>query len=183
MIHHQFSAGLGSWSPPLKIHQTHQLSNRATKTGKIFPRLQKSYKARPRNPQKTISVNKVFLQYLLCRSLESGAPSDEISCQKSIKKKTWKQVRNKIEISRLGGQHNFRSQNHTKIDKNPVPDHFMSILLLPWSSSVVPRCQKGSPGCPRDAKVVTQGAKMEAPSLQNGNRQKLVRDHCSSWKQ
>ena len=34
-----------------------------------------------------------------------------------------------------------RSRTHSKIDKNPVICNFVSILLLPWSSRVAPRCQ------------------------------------------
>ena len=81
------------------------------------------------------------------------------------KKVTWKQTRRKIEISSLGIQKaiKIRSKNRSKIDGNLVPDHLMSILLLPWSSRVVPRCQNGPPGCSQGAKLVSQGVKMEAP--------------------
>ena len=77
---------------------------------------------------------------------------------------TWKQTRFKIKISSLGVQKafKFRSQKQSKIDENPVPDHLASILLLPWSSRVVPKCQDGPPGCSQDAKTVPQAVKLEA---------------------
>ena len=61
-----------------------------------------------------------------------------------------------------------RSRNHSKIDQNPVTGNFVSILLLPWSSRVVPRCQNGLPRCARRAKV-PQNIKMETPNPPNGN--------------
>ena len=56
-----------------------------------------------------------------------------------------------IETSSLGTQQTFKikPRNHSKINKNPVPDHLVSILLLPWSSSVVPRRQNGPQGAPQ----------------------------------
>ena len=36
--------------------------------------------------------------------------------------------------------------------------NFVSILLLPWSSRVVPKCPNGLSRCSRDAKMATQGA-------------------------
>ena len=51
-----------------------------------------------------------------------------------------------------------RSRNHSKIDLNPVTGNFLSILLLPWSSRVGPRCQNCIPRCFRATKITTQGA-------------------------
>ena len=62
----------------------------------------------------------------------------------------------------------MESQHHPGIDGKPVPDHFASILLIVWSSRVVPRCQNGPLGCSRVANMVLQGAKMETPSLVKG---------------
>ena len=50
------------------------------------------------------------------------------------------------------------SRNHSNIDENPVICNFVSSLLLPWSSRVVPKCQIGPPRCSRDAKMAPQGA-------------------------
>ena len=63
---------------------------------------------------------------------------------------------------------------NSKIDKNSVPGNFVSILLLPWSSRMVPRCQTGLvlprhqndyPRRSRGAKMVSQGA----PGMQKWN--------------
>ena len=51
-----------------------------------------------------------------------------------------------------------RSRNHSRIDENPVICHIASILLLPWSSRVAPRCENCVPMCSRDAKMASQGA-------------------------
>ena len=63
-----------------------------------------------------------------------------------------------------------RFQNHPKIDENPAPDHFVSILLFPWSPKVVPRCQNRPPGCPKVLKhgciIASQGVS-EVPKRQN----------------
>ena len=50
------------------------------------------------------------------------------------------------------------SRNHSEIDQHPVICNFVSILLLPWSSRVVPKCKNGPPRCSRDAKMTPQGA-------------------------
>ena len=77
---------------------------------------------------------------------------------------TCKQARKQMEMSSLGAQKAFkiRSQKHPKINENPVPDSLESILLLPWSSKVLPRCQNGFPGC--------QNGGTKPP---NGNRKEL----------
>ena len=46
------------------------------------------------------------------------------------------------------------SRNRPKIDQNPIPDSDVSFLLLPWS-----------PTTAQGAKMVPQGAKMQAPGL------------------
>ena len=63
------------------------------------------------------------------------------------------------------------SQNHFKIDENPVPDHLVSMLLLPWSSRGVPRCQNGRPGCSRGIKMVSKW-KHGAPQMTTPRSQK-----------
>ena len=80
------------------------------------------------------------------------------------KKIAWKPFRKEIEISSLGAQKAFKieSQNQFKIDENTVLDPLVPILLLPWTSEVLRKCQNGP-----------QGAKMEAPSHPNGNRKEL----------
>ena len=52
----------------------------------------------------------------------------------------------------------------SKINEEPVPEHLVSIQLLPWSSKAAPQCQNCSPGCSRGAKIVPQATKMDAPS-------------------
>ena len=42
---------------------------------------------------------------------------------------------------------------------------FVSLLLLPWSSRVVPRCQNGLPRCSRDAKMAPRMSKRMAPRM------------------
>ena len=53
-------------------------------------------------------------------------------------------------------------------------DHLVSILLLPWSSRVVPRCQSGPPGCSRGAKMVPRMPKWrhQAPQMATPRSQK-----------
>ena len=54
--------------------------------------------------------------------------------------------------------------NHPKINEKPLPDRFVSILLLRWSSMVVPRCQNGtSPKVLPRYQNASQCVKMEAP--------------------
>ena len=78
----------------------------------------------------------------------------------------WKRARKEIEISSLGAKTAFANQSQinetSQINENPLPDSFESILLLPCSSKVLPRCQNGP-----------QGARMEAPRAPNGNREEL----------
>ena len=78
-----------------------------------------------------------------------------------MKQVTWKQARKQTVNSSLEANQAFNivSQNHSKIYSNPVNYDLESILLLPWSSSL-----NAPPGCARGAKMVPQGAKMEAPS-------------------
>ena len=77
---------------------------------------------------------------------------------------SWKHARQEIAISSLNAQKAFKigSQNQLKTKENPVPNHLVSILLLPWSSKVLSRCQIGPPRC-----------NMEAQSLPNSDREKL----------
>ena len=92
-----------------------------------------------------------------------------------INKKTfWDQARKKMKFwaSWIQKAPINRFQNHPKIDENPAPDHFVSILLLSWSSKVVPRCQNGPPVCSRSVKMLAQNIKMETPNPPNGNLEK-----------
>ena len=61
-----------------------------------------------------------------------------------------------------------KPRHHSQINKNPVICNLVSILLLPWSSRVVRRCQNGS-GCSRGAKMIPRNFKMETPSPLKGN--------------
>ena len=99
-----------------------------------------------------------------------GSPRVEISNQKS-KRMTWKQAWKQNDVLSILVPKNKinKSQNHCKINNNPVIYYFESILLVPLSSRVVPRCKNGLRGCARGAKMVSQKIKMEAPSPLKGN--------------
>ena len=76
---------------------------------------------------------------------------------------TWKQTRKTWHFKPCC-QEKFQNEvpKTTQINENPVPDHLETILLFPWCSKVLPRCQSGP-----------QHAKMEASSTPNGNREEL----------
>ena len=107
-----------------------------------------------------------FLQYLPCENNDSEVPDIENSSQKSINKWPGNKFENKTILNTFWTPKTDinRSRNHSKIDKNPVICNFVSILLLPWSSRVVPRCENGLPMCSRDAKMVP----MVVPRCKNG---------------
>ena len=107
--------------------------------------------------------------------------------QKSLK--TWHRNRFKNKLFWTRKTDINRATNHSKIDQNPVIRNFVSILLLSWSSRVVPRCQNGLPRCSRTSVMASQDApevptslskvllgcqngsqdvKKEAPRLSNG---------------
>ena len=48
------------------------------------------------------------------------------------------------------------SSNGTKIIQNRIPNPDVSILLLPWSPRVLPRCQNGSPKVPKWRRQASQ---------------------------
>ena len=90
-----------------------------------------------------------------------------------INKKTfWDQARKKMKFwaSWIQKAPINRFQNHPKIDENPTPDHFVSILLLSWASKVV---AEWPPGCFRGAKMVARNIKIETPRSPNGNLEGL----------
>ena len=64
--------------------------------------------------------------------LDSRAPSVRISTQSLIQTVTWKQARTKCDV-KPRCQINYQNKvvNHPRIDADPVPDHFETILLLP----------------------------------------------------
>ena len=111
---------------------------------KLLPMPPKNNKNTSSNPQKTNSMESWILQYSQCENLELEDPSVEISTQRSLEKVTRKQARNRIDISSLGTQTTFKTMSPNrppKINEHHVPDHLVSILLLLWSTRVVPRYQ------------------------------------------
>ena len=156
-----------------------------TKNQCIFKSVSKAQKFRKTTPKaskkRQQSISKFiknhenqFSQYLPCENLDLEVPSVELSIQKLVEKNTWEQTRNKrTGASWTQKANTHKSRNHPKIKENPANYHLESILLLPWSPRVVPRCQHGpSPGCSPVVKMVSQNVKMEAPSPPNGNHEK-----------
>ena len=76
-----------------------------------------------------------------------------------------------MEISNLGAPKTFKilSQNHIKINENPVPDPLETSMLLPWFSKVLPRCQNGPPGYKNGG---TKLPKWQVPGTRTGWRQR-----------
>ena len=72
-----------------------QISKPVTRTEKLLPSLHKTTKTNPEIPENDF-CEKLVLQYLSCENLDLGAPSVQISTQKSNKKVTWKQARKQI---------------------------------------------------------------------------------------
>ena len=99
-----------------------------------------------------------FLQYFPPETLDLEVPSID-------NKMTWEQARIQNEFLSIVNPKTDtnKSQNHSKIDQNPVIYHLDSILLLQWSSGVVPRYQNGHPRCSRGAKMGSPNFENEAP--------------------
>ena len=141
-------------------------------TRKQVLRFQENDKHRHRKSWKTIYVKSCFLQCVHNGNLNLRTTGVVLSSQKSLKKGPGNKLQKKLKcqesvpkkISKL------RSQNHHHIESNPVNYNHNSILLPPWSSKVVPRCQNNSPGCSRGAKMVPE---MKASLPANGNCEEL----------
>ena len=103
-------------------------------------------------------LRKVILQYFPYESLILRAPGLRISNQKSASKVTWKRNRKQNQISnpRCPRALKMGSRNHPEIAEDAILDPHVSFLLLPRS-----------PRCPQCAKMISKGAKVEAPALPN----------------
>ena len=86
-----------------------------------------------------------------------GSPKPRKSCQKSLKKNIETNLNIQRFLKHFGPENRHKTINQPKIDKNHVISNFVSILLLPCSSRVVPRCENGLPMCSRDAKMGPHG--------------------------
>ena len=131
----------------MKNHQIARLSPRHKKS-KLNPSPQKNNTNRPIVKNLTSSKS-CFLQYFLYENLALRTPSVWISTQKLVSKGTWKRTRKQHQISspRCPKSSQMGFQTHAKLDQNATLDPHVSLLLLPRSPKVLPRCQNSPQGC------------------------------------
>ena len=111
-----------------------------------------------RNSLKPISMKESqFVATAPVRKPRFGSPKRRNFESEVDENMTWTQARKTNELTKINIDIN-RSHNHSQIDPNPVIYNLESILLLQWSSRVVPRCQNGLPRYSQGGKMASQGA-------------------------
>ena len=171
---------MAPWTQP-KVHLFLKLFWRHRKTGKSAPKAPKKKKNSGSKLTKNAFGEKLIFAIPSMRKPRIRMPKTRKLDTEINKKSFCNQARKKAKFwaSWIQKATIYRFQNHPKIDENPAPDHFVSILLLSWSSKVVPRCQNGPPGCSRSVKMLAQNIKMETPNPQmaTSRSQERVRAH------
>ena len=89
-----------------------------------------------------------FLQCFQYENLVLGTPDVQISTHKSVQKSALEKQSERNQTLNLSTRKalKVRSTNQSIIDETQVPDRIVPVLLLPWCSRVLPRCQNGPPG-------------------------------------
>ena len=118
------------------------------KIGKLTPKAPKKHQSSGSKFTKNEFGSKLIFAILPMRKPRIPMPKTRNFDTEINQKTFWDQARNKMKFRASWIQKTpiNRFQNHPKIDENPTPDHFVSILLLSWASKVVPRLQNGPQG-------------------------------------